>query len=75
MELVSQQRVYRCVLTSMYPAPAESQQSAAPVELVSQQRVYRSLVLQDIIDSERAHIGELQTLCKNFLQPLSRSDV
>ena len=45
------------------------------MELVSQQRVYRSLVLQDIIDSERAHIGELQTLCKNFLQPLSRSDV
>ncbi|KAF0299516.1 Rho guanine nucleotide exchange factor 7 [Amphibalanus amphitrite] len=54
---------------------AESQQSAAPLELVSQQRVYRSLVLQDIIDSERAHISELQTLCKNFLQPLSRSDV
>ncbi|XP_043244855.1 rho guanine nucleotide exchange factor 7-like isoform X2 [Amphibalanus amphitrite] len=54
---------------------AESQQSAAPMELVSQQRVYRSLVLQDIIDSERAHISELQTLCKNFLQPLSRSDV
>ena len=42
---------------------------------MSQQRVYRSLVLQDIVDSERAHIAELQTLCANFLQPLGRADV
>ena len=60
----------------MFPRlPSESAPAAAPTELVSQQREYRSQVLQDIIASERAHISELQTLCKNFLHPLSRSDV
>lgn len=44
-------------------------------ELVAQQKVYRNLVLKDLIDSEKAHVAELQGLLKNFLYPLEKSEM
>lgn len=46
-----------------------------PPELVAQQKVYRNLVLKDLIDSEKAHVAELQGLLKNFLHPLEKSEM
>lgn len=40
-----------------------------------QPTVYRNLVLKDILDSERAHVAELQTLSSNFLHPLQKADM
>lgn len=37
------------------------------------QRQNRAVVLKDLIDSEKAHVSELQTLVKNFLKPLEKS--
>lgn len=33
----------------------------------------RAVVLKDLIDSEKAHVAELQGLVTNFLQPLEKS--
>lgn len=33
----------------------------------------RAVVLKDLIDSEKAHVAELQGLVANFLQPLEKS--
>jgi Rho guanine nucleotide exchange factor 7 len=46
-----------------------------PPELAAQQKVYRNLVLKDLIDSEKAHVAELQGLLKNFLHPLEKSEM
>ncbi|KAG8309578.1 Rho guanine nucleotide exchange factor 6 [Homalodisca vitripennis] len=46
-----------------------------PLDLVAQQKVYRSVVLKDLIDSERAHVTELQGLMKNFLRPLENAEI
>lgn len=46
-----------------------------PVDLTAQQKVYRNLVLKDLIDSEKAHVAELQTLINNFLHPLEKSEM
>lgn len=42
-------------------------------DLVAQQRAYRGVVLDDFIESERAHINELQQLVVNYLQPIEKS--
>lgn len=49
----------------------------SPVRLtdITQQRQYRAVVLKDLIDSEKAHIAELQGLVTNFLQPLEQSNI
>lgn len=47
----------------------------ASVDLTAQQKVYRNVVLKDMIDSERAHVTELQGLVNNFLRPLEASDM
>ncbi|XP_076311038.1 rho guanine nucleotide exchange factor 7-like isoform X2 [Tachypleus tridentatus] len=36
---------------------------------------YREVVFKDIVDSETNHVQELQTLMKQFLQPLQTSDI
>lgn len=40
-----------------------------------QQQVYRSLVFKDILESERAHLADLQTLIASYLGALRKSDV
>lgn len=36
-------------------------------------QAYRSVVLTDLLDSERAHVTEVRGLLENFLEPLSSS--
>ncbi|XP_031568884.1 rho guanine nucleotide exchange factor 7-like isoform X3 [Actinia tenebrosa] len=38
-------------------------------------RVYHNLVVQNILDTERAHVSELQALLQNYLKPLKFSNV
>ncbi|KAM7445578.1 Rho guanine nucleotide exchange factor6 [Porites harrisoni] len=37
-------------------------------------RVYHNLVVQNILDTERAHVSELQALLQNYLKPLQTSN-
>ncbi|XP_039480324.1 rho guanine nucleotide exchange factor 7 isoform X3 [Drosophila santomea] len=36
---------------------------------------YRSVVLKDLLDSERAHVAELQGLLENFLEPMQQTQM
>jgi Rho guanine nucleotide exchange factor 7 len=45
----------------------------APKPVIVQQNQYKSVVLKDLIDSEKAHVTELDGLVTNFLQPLEKS--
>lgn len=45
----------------------------SPITPVTQQKQYRAVVLKDLIDSEKAHVAELQGLVKTFLKPLEKS--
>ena len=46
------------------------------VEMVPEQRtVNRSLILSDLIESEKNHIIEMQNLVKSILTPLGNSDM
>ncbi|XP_015835673.1 rho guanine nucleotide exchange factor 7 isoform X4 [Tribolium castaneum] len=47
----------------------------APKPVVVQQNQYKSVVLKDLIDSEKAHVTELESLVTNFLQPLEKSAI
>lgn len=47
----------------------------APKPVALQQNQYKSVVLKDLIDSERAHVAELEGLVTNFLQPLEKSSM
>ncbi|XP_029185886.2 rho guanine nucleotide exchange factor 7-like isoform X3 [Acropora millepora] len=38
-------------------------------------RIYHNLVVQNILDTERAHVSELQALLQNYLKPLQTSNV
>ncbi|XP_032231442.1 rho guanine nucleotide exchange factor 7 isoform X4 [Nematostella vectensis] len=38
-------------------------------------RVYHNLVVQNILDTERAHVSELQALLQNYLKPLQYSNI
>lgn len=44
-------------------------------ELLAQQKANRSIVLKDIIDSERVNVAELQGLVNNFLQHLEETSM
>lgn len=46
-----------------------------PITPVTQQKQYRAVVLKDLIDSEKAHVAELQGLVKTFLKPLEKSTI
>lgn len=38
-------------------------------------QAYRSVVLTDLLDSERAHVAEVRGLLENFLEPLQTSQM
>ncbi|XP_030759645.1 rho guanine nucleotide exchange factor 7 isoform X2 [Sitophilus oryzae] len=42
---------------------------------VQQENQYKSVVLKDLIDSEKAHVQELEGLVTNFLQPLEKNTI
>ncbi|CAH0556423.1 unnamed protein product [Brassicogethes aeneus] len=45
------------------------------VQTAVQQSQYKGVVLKDLIDSEKAHVTELEGLVTNFLQPLEKSNI
>nr|CAI5820268.1 unnamed protein product [Callosobruchus analis] len=44
-------------------------------QLTSQQNEYKSIVLKDLVDSEKAYVEELENLVSNYLQPLDKSQI
>ncbi|XP_032529489.1 rho guanine nucleotide exchange factor 7 isoform X3 [Danaus plexippus] len=49
--------------------------TTSPIRAASEIQAFRNVVLKDIIDSEKAHVAEMQGLVSNFLQPLEKSDI
>lgn len=49
--------------------------TTSPIRAPSEIQAFRNVVLKDIIDSEKAHVAEMQGLVTNFLQPLEKSDM
>lgn len=55
--------------------------SVAPLPLVETIRTpeeikaYRSVVLNDLLESEQAHVAEIRGLLENFLEPLQTSQM
>ncbi|XP_057659892.1 uncharacterized protein LOC130896115 isoform X1 [Diorhabda carinulata] len=47
----------------------------APKPIINQLNEYKSVVLKDLVDSEKAHVTELEGLVTNFLQPLEKSAI
>ncbi|XP_014292931.1 rho guanine nucleotide exchange factor 7 isoform X1 [Halyomorpha halys] len=46
-----------------------------PSDIAAQQRAYRPVVLKDFIDSEKAHITDLQHLMSNVLTTVEKSEI
>lgn len=49
--------------------------TTSPIRAASEIQAFRNVVLKDIIDSEKAHVAEMQGLVTNFLQPLEKSEM
>jgi hypothetical protein len=59
--------------TGWFPSNYVKESKDAPKPVIVQQNQYKSVVLKDLIDSEKAHVTELDGLVTNFLQPLEKS--
>ncbi|XP_067623623.1 uncharacterized protein RtGEF isoform X1 [Eurosta solidaginis] len=55
-----------------YKAPLPITETIRPPEEIQE---YRSVVLNDLLDSERAHVAEVQGLFENFLKPLQQTQI
>lgn len=55
-----------------YKAPLPLTETIRPPEEIQE---YRSVVLKDLLDSERAHVAEIQGLLENFLEPLQQTQM
>ncbi|XP_043864852.1 uncharacterized protein LOC6577559 isoform X2 [Drosophila mojavensis] len=55
-----------------YKAPLPLAETIRPPEEIQE---YRSVVLKDLLDSERAHVAELQGLLENFLEPMQQTQI
>ncbi|XP_068620919.1 rho guanine nucleotide exchange factor 7 isoform X2 [Battus philenor] len=49
--------------------------TTSPIRAASEIQAFRNVVLKDIIDSEKAHVAEMQGLVSNFLLPLENSEM
>ncbi|XP_072396138.1 rho guanine nucleotide exchange factor 7-like isoform X1 [Diabrotica undecimpunctata] len=61
--------------TGWFPSNYVKECKDAPRPIVLQQNQYKSVVLNDLVDSEKAHVTELEGLVTNFLQPLEKSTI
>lgn len=43
------------------------------IDLTAQQSANRTVIIRDLIDSEKAHVAELENLVNKFLVPISTS--
>ncbi|XP_032591642.1 rho guanine nucleotide exchange factor 7 isoform X4 [Drosophila grimshawi] len=55
-----------------YKAQLPLSETIRPPEEIQE---YRSVVLKDLLDSERAHVAELQGLFENFLEPMQQTQI
>ncbi|XP_055916173.1 serine-rich adhesin for platelets isoform X1 [Eupeodes corollae] len=55
-----------------YKAPLPPSETIRPPEEIQE---YRSVVLKDLLDSEKAHVAEIQGLLENFLEPLQNTQI
>ncbi|XP_017472158.1 PREDICTED: uncharacterized protein LOC108363327 [Rhagoletis zephyria] len=55
-----------------YKAPLPLTETIRPPEEIQE---YRSVVLKDLLDSEHAHVAEIQGLLENFLEPLQQTQI
>ncbi|XP_037957335.1 uncharacterized protein LOC119687177 isoform X1 [Teleopsis dalmanni] len=55
-----------------YKVPLTKTDTMRPPEEIQE---YRSVVLKDLLDSERAHVAEIEGLLENFLQPLLETEI
>ncbi|KAG8233027.1 hypothetical protein J437_LFUL012167, partial [Ladona fulva] len=44
----------------------------SPIQGVAARKAYRHVVLTDLVESERVHVGEMKTLLNSYLQPLQK---
>ncbi|XP_075211542.1 rho-type guanine nucleotide exchange factor isoform X2 [Lycorma delicatula] len=66
---------YKISNSSLIGSASVDKNNPGIIDLAAQQKIYRSVVLKDLIDSERAHLTELQGLMHNFLIPLEKADI
>lgn len=58
-----------------YSVDSSGSNTTSPIRAPSEIQAFRNVVLKDIIDSEKAHVAEMQGLITNFLQPLDKSEM
>ncbi|XP_066255071.1 uncharacterized protein RtGEF isoform X1 [Euwallacea similis] len=61
--------------TGWFPSNYVKECKDIPQPSVKQDNEYKSVVLKDIIDSERTHVEELEGLLTKYLQPLEKSSL
>ncbi|CAG9862680.1 unnamed protein product [Phyllotreta striolata] len=61
--------------TGWFPSNYVKECKDAPKPVITQQNQYKGVVLKDLVDSEKAHVTELEGLVTNFLQPLEKSSI
>ncbi|CAH1108583.1 unnamed protein product [Psylliodes chrysocephalus] len=61
--------------TGWFPSNFVKECKDAPKPVINQQNQYKGVVLKDLVDSEKAHVTELEGLVTNFLQPLEKSSI
>ena len=67
--------LFACVPEGAPLSPLRVDEELLSPQHSQQQQVYRSLVLKDILESERAHLADLQSLLASHLGALRKSDV
>lgn len=66
---------YLCFINTNFTTDPSGSVTTSPIRAASEIQAFRNVVLKDIIDSEKAHVAEMQGLVSNFLQPLEKSDM
>lgn len=61
--------------TGWFPSNYVKECKDIPQPVVQQENQYKNVVLKDLIDSEKAHVQELEGLVTNFLVPLEKSGI
>ncbi|KAK4324924.1 hypothetical protein Pmani_004461 [Petrolisthes manimaculis] len=67
--------VRECKSPDESPASPRSEGEPGSPQHTQQQQAYRALVLRDILESERTHLAELNTLHATYLSALRQADV
>ncbi|KAL1512950.1 hypothetical protein ABEB36_002449 [Hypothenemus hampei] len=61
--------------TGWFPSNYIKECKDIPKPVIQQNNQYKNVVVKDLIDSEKAHVQELDGLITNYLQPLEKSNI